>query len=572
MRLKSLSLTFAAAFILITWALSVAAETAKTADEVPRVHTATTEPRTGERLKTIPISKNPWGAAKSVVSLGPQSIGKISQGDRLEAALDMETTVCLKPNALHPGSGQPCVGKMYSYDPNFRTKIVLAPNERATAPSKTLQISPTVQDLCTQKQPNRNHHCRVEISWSGINFDDLSELPCDPNACYVNVVMSAYHKKAKPGEQVVLGSSDDNKHISQGRAKLSTVLYEPAGQQPERVYQTDQTARSTAPVVAKGAKENFKVIASLPLRELRAGNQLKVDARAVTRINKLPYIVFQRTELILTDSPGSVSEKDRVASKTADSPTRVGVSNGYNCTQGASGHTDPCRIQKTGILSIRQGSPKTLYLNLIVGTQAHGISTQYNKWKPSDVIGVESAEIEAQVYKGDASCSSCQTGGGPGSGKTFGPGDNPKGRDGELVNRLRKLEITQGRYSCFEQTGRHLVTCPWYSKGQFGDSRQYECDQKAFYDTKKKRWDVKPCKDAIGAQLWHLIQERGEIPTYTGVCDEQPSKDNPDRLRCKWFADGVRDDQSTFFCKGYATYSLKSNDWTDIDRCRDPRA
>src|SRR5262245_45773654 len=69
----------------------------------PTVQTATTEPRSAERVKTIAIGRKAWQRTTSVVSLPPSSVGTIHDGDRVEASLDLEVTICLKPNANHGG-------------------------------------------------------------------------------------------------------------------------------------------------------------------------------------------------------------------------------------------------------------------------------------------------------------------------------------------------------------------------------------------------------------------------------------------------------------------------------------
>ncbi|MGI8727853.1 MAG: hypothetical protein ACR2K6_09295, partial [Solirubrobacterales bacterium] len=71
------------------------------------VRTAMNPSRSGDLVKTIPISKQPWQETRSVMSIGPNQLGSLSPGEVVEAASDMELTICIRPNPLHPGEGQP---------------------------------------------------------------------------------------------------------------------------------------------------------------------------------------------------------------------------------------------------------------------------------------------------------------------------------------------------------------------------------------------------------------------------------------------------------------------------------
>lgn len=147
------------------------------------MRTAATEHGKAERVKTLPISKQPWQEARSIMSVGPEGVGALIAGDRLEAAGDFEVSVCLKSNPLHPGAGQPCVGDIYSYNPTIRAKLVLASSGGATGPAGTQNISRTQSLTCTQDLPARNHHCVVSVPWSSLKIADPDSLPCRADAC-----------------------------------------------------------------------------------------------------------------------------------------------------------------------------------------------------------------------------------------------------------------------------------------------------------------------------------------------------------------------------------------------------
>jgi hypothetical protein len=79
---------------------------------------------------------------------------------------------------------------------------------------------------------------------------------------------------------------------------------------------------------------------------------------------------------------------------------------------------------------------------------------------------------------------------------------------------------------------------------------------RAFYAD--PQWDLNPCKEAIGAQLWALLDQRGDTPLSAGTCDEISGN----RLKCNWSANHT----TPLWCKGDAIYSLDDHSWR-IDPC-----
>lgn len=523
------------------------------------VRTAATEHRSGERLKTIPISKKAWQKPRSVLSLSPNQVGRITAGDRIEAATDVEFSVCLKPNPRHRSKGRPCNGRIYGFDPKLRLRLVLAPKADSAGPGRTMPLSNIASSVCTQKQPDRNHHCVLQIPWSGINVPDPSALPCESGACRINVVASAFHGKAKRRQKVVVGSANEQGKIKQGKAKLSSVLYRGGKGAPDKVEQTAKRARGKFSIAAKGAPRKRYVAVSIPVRDLRAGDQLVVDSRLVTNIGHLPYNAFQRTEILLADGPGKTEPKQsRHANKVAESTTRIGADNGFNCTQGSSGHRTPCAVRKTGVVSIKRGSSEPLYVNLVVAQSAQGIAPLRDRWRSGHRAKVAKRGnfIRVERRRGTSSCASCATG----SGVRFDPDREPKGaKQRKLVKQLARFGITQGTLSCTRRSGRPLV-CRWASAGRYNESRTYECSSKSTWRKKKRRWTVKACGDALGAQVWDILQRRELHPTFAGACEK---REGVQIYICKWYA-GI---ERVYFCKGGARYDASKRNWS-VGPCR----
>ncbi len=519
------------------------------------VRTTSTEYGKAERVKLLPITKQPWQETRSVMSLGSERVGELLAGDRIEAAGDFEVTTCLKPDPRHPGGGQPCIGDMYGYNPTIRAQLVLAPSASATGSSETKAISKTKTLTCRQDHPVRNHHCVVSIPWSGLKIDDPSSLPCPSGACSVNMLVTAFNPAAGSGEKVVVGSSDDNKRIHQGLAQLSSVRYRGKGK-PSKVWRGGR-ARKTMPVVPDGSKPKRTVIYSAKVSRLKAGDQLVVDARAQAAINRLPYNVFQRTEVVFAKTKKST----KAFGKPLDTTARVSASSGFNCTQKKSAHARNCDIRKTGVLSVKKNVKGPFYVNLVAGQQAVGIDTQTRRWRSGHSSRVQKGGyVRVERYSGSSACKTCSTGW-----TSFNAVNRPtSGKPAKLVSQLAPFGITSGAYNCSGRSDGSYV-CKWRSEGRFGDSPKYSCETRATMRKKAKRFKLKVCKSALGAQLWdRLLNVQNPVdPSFTGSCDEQNGGD----FKCKWFGDMMHGPQAGKGCKGFGVYKLPEHRWV-IDPCR----
>lgn len=520
------------------------------------VRTAATDYGKAEQVETIPISKQAWGDARSAMSLPPERVGELAAGDRIEAAGDFEVTVCLKSNPRHPGSGQPCVGDIYAYNPKIKAKLVLAPTATATGDNQTKAISKTVSLQCSQQQPARNHHCVVSVPWSGIKIDNPSSLPCPADACHINMLVTAYNGGAGGGDKVVLGSSDDKKRIHQGLAQLSSVRYRPGDTKPKTAW---RGGRATSKLPIKSEKQGIKrkVIYSAKVSRLKAGDQLVIDAKARTSIGQHPYNVFQRTEMVFAKSKRSTKPYGKISDTTA----RVSSSNGFNCTQKKSAHSNVCEIRKTGVFAVKKNAKGPFYVNVVAGQNAIDIGA--SKWRSGDKAKVQSkgGYVKVKRYSGSSACSTCSTGW-----IGWGPGNKPNGgRPAKLISQLEPFGITNGAYNCAGRKGGGYV-CKWRSEGRFGSSPKYQCETRADWSKNRNAFNLNVCKDALGASLWNELTKLAVpplLPSFAGVCEEQKDGD----FRCKWFADVAGGPLEGKGCKGFATYKLPEHRWV-IDPCR----
>lgn len=329
------------------------------------IHTATTG-NDSELVETIPIGRSKGSKPRTVMALGPESVGTLRDGDRLELSAEVEVSVCLMPNELH-GSDRPCIGRTYGYDPTVIAELKLAGGS-ATGGANAVPLGRR-KLTCTQTVPNRNHHCVLVIDDAAIDIDDADELPCAADACSVNLVLSAHDKQAKSGDLLVVGSDAGGKSVNGDKGRVNLLRLRPGSQGRERPLVSEARRRSTLPIAPESAPVSDRVIYSLELGGLTQGEQLVIDGRMVAKISQHPYNVFQTTGIVLSEDPESAS-REGWPERVGDLNGQIAEANGFNCTLGSSAHENPCVARKVGVLEITRDSPKTLYVNLVAGMAA----------------------------------------------------------------------------------------------------------------------------------------------------------------------------------------------------------
>jgi hypothetical protein len=115
-----------------------------------------------------------------------------------------------------------------------------------------------------------------------------------------------------------------------------------------------------------------RVVYSLPLANLRDGEQLAVGASITLDISHLRYALRDSTRLILAESPRDTRQTSFVKHHALNRG-EVTENNGSNCTQ----DERDCTSRKVGVIEMRRdvvrgGRPVPLYLNLVtvVGPKA----------------------------------------------------------------------------------------------------------------------------------------------------------------------------------------------------------
>lgn len=330
-----------------------------------------------ERVRSVPISRRPRSQPRVVMSLGPGKLKTLRSGDRVDTRAEVEvSTTCLEWM-------RKCVGRRYLFSPRVAARLVLARGAHRAKGPLTRPLTGWRRRTCSQKLPARNHHCVLTIPRAGRLVRNASRLPC--RNCHVSLVVSANHPRAKRGQRLVIGA-DDHRGVAQNKGQLAATVYRPRAARELAITRksTEAQVRRLPMGPNRSGAARRRVVYSVRLGGLRAGESLVIDGRMVGKIKHLSYNALVQSRLILATHPTSRVRTWR-AKQIGGHHGLVGPQNGFNCTQGRSGHRDPCVVRKTGVMRIVRdarehpvkgtGDRIPMYVNLIVGTRATGVQS-----------------------------------------------------------------------------------------------------------------------------------------------------------------------------------------------------
>jgi len=255
---------------------------------------------------------------------------------------------------------------------------------RDTGPAQTLQIGRAERITCSQRQPHRNRHCLLSLPRREITLP--AKLPC-AQSCWVSLVGEAVNRKAKPGHKVVVGSHERSGKIHQSRSDLVVARTRPGDAPPAKPLVSTKPRRKQLPLVDEGQGVRDRVVYSVPVKAPRAGEQIFAEAALRIRIGHLKHKVAVRNQIVLAEKP-TATQPGRAARRiTADKKRgKISLRNGWTCTKGPSAHKSPCLVHKPGAIRIASSSPRTFYVNLVVGTEARLLDGQrFRKGKKARV-------------------------------------------------------------------------------------------------------------------------------------------------------------------------------------------
>jgi hypothetical protein len=322
---------------------------------------AATTGNDSELATTLAIATRPWRRPRVVMSLTPADLPTLYAGDRIKASAElMVSTTCVSP-------GPRCIGRRYRFSPLARAKLILTNAKSVTGGRGAVKLATPKSVRCSQRGPDRNHHCVLVFRNARHRVGDSSDLPCPPTRCFINLVAEAHSSRARKGNVLVVGADKPNGEVNQDKGRLNAVVVRPGALPPDR-YRTRQRLRRKLPVLADGAHRP-RVIYSLKLSHPHAGDVFVTSASQRTSIGGLPYSVLVSHRVILAASRGA-SSSSPFAMRVSSSYGQFGETNGFNCTQGPSAYRSPCLSTKAGLIRIRRapsrnGRPVPLYVNLI---------------------------------------------------------------------------------------------------------------------------------------------------------------------------------------------------------------
>lgn len=334
-----------------------------TEDDPPKAVVSTTG-NDSELLKAVPISKQAGKRERVAMSLGPDQLKRIGSGERLTVSSEVQvSTTCVS-------KGPRCVGSHYEINPSVTARIVLSPSASAAAPG--FALSSTVKKLCKQRRPNRNHHCTLTIPNTTTTIGDLSTLPCPANACFVNLIVGAANKRAKPSNRIVLGADRPDGTVTQDKGRLNVIQARAEVPEPTTASSTE-LVNTTLPLT-EGKKEKRRVVYSVPIVAPKKGEVIAFDSSYLTGISELRFNTFVSSRVSFGESP-TATEPSGVARRVSILRGDATESNGFNCTLGPSGFANPCTTVKAGATRIARdgvddaGLPATVYLNVVAAAK-----------------------------------------------------------------------------------------------------------------------------------------------------------------------------------------------------------
>jgi hypothetical protein len=326
-----------------------------------------------ELEKTVPISRHEGQQKRVVLSVDPPKLGRITAGDLVKATGELEVSVtCTEPSPQ-------CVGRLYDFSPHVEVRPIIARRRHAR---NGLPVGRWERITCSQRLPNRNHHCTLTVDGDGRRIADTSKLPCPPARCHLNLVLSAYNGHARRGNLLVIGGDGDS-GIEQDKGRLNAGVYQPGDLKDfppaHRPIVTRRRMVGHIPVAEHDGDMGERVLYSVRLSRLQAGEQLVVVARAHVGIGSLPYNALLRSQLVLSERPRSTDHRG-LPGLVEGANGEADESNGFNCTRGASDFRTPCLIHKVGVLRMvqdarrhpyqDQGRRVPLYVNLVTSAAA----------------------------------------------------------------------------------------------------------------------------------------------------------------------------------------------------------
>jgi hypothetical protein len=365
-----------AGLAVLAAALATAATAAPAAAAPPPVDAFTTGPHS-ELRKTVPITRDRDAAPRVVLSMGPGKLAGLRRGDRLELLSEVQVTVdCDKPSPR-------CAGRPYDFDPRVRVTLELA---RRAAPGGRTRVIARRDLTCRQRLPNRQHHCPVAFD----RTVRAANLPCAPDGCFANVVVSAWSPRARGDQRMIIGANKPSGRIVQNKSRLSAIRLAP-GTTAERL-QTSRLRRRS-----QRLRPRRKAVLSQKVDGLERGDVLAVTAALRSDVRHLGYNALVGAQLVVARGPHA-TQPSRLVRRAVWMEGEISPLNGTNCTPVQS----PCSTRKAGAIKVRRdveggsGATAPLFVNLVVRTKQKRVEREHGAR-----LRFRGGRLEVRRYAGD---------------------------------------------------------------------------------------------------------------------------------------------------------------------------
>jgi hypothetical protein len=307
-----------------------------------------------ERTDLVGIEIPP-GQNQVIMSLGrgndpDTSLPDLRAGDQLEVSAELEVTTDLTPTELTQNHGKGCASQPYDYPPEVTAALILTTSATGILPAAgTSVIASKIVSISHDA-----HHfvfvfdrARVTVppGWQGRGV--------------VNLILAVSHASALAGQCLLIGQNEPDGSVAPDMGGISAARLRGHSPRP----QVQREARLRVQGIRIHGNQAPKVVYSLPLKDLRANEQMTVYAKVAASATKLATRARLSTRVFLADSPTQTTPGSGYASQVAANKGRVTKRNGFNYLPGRVGPP----TQKAGVLRIIKDVPpsRTVYLNVV---------------------------------------------------------------------------------------------------------------------------------------------------------------------------------------------------------------
>lgn len=334
-----------------------------------------------ELKKTIPIGTVAGKGRKVVLSLGADSdtdspLPDLAADDRLLAFAELElTTDADDPH--NPGR----IGNAYTYAPDVEATMLLADDPGATEAKRGRAIE-LVRKPWKGTISHQRHHEVVTFGDGELSIP-AGGLPWRGPA-YLNVVVSASHRKAKPGDVLLVGQNETTPVVVQDMAGIRVVRFRPASS-----HGPDATIENACLCGEIAITKKHTVVLAHELPALAKGERLLVEGHLVTDATGLPAPARISTRMFIADRPDQV-EPGGAATTCVTWKGQLSKFTGFNCIP-ADG---PQTTRKYGVAKVVAAPAGDLYVNLVAVSGA-----PFGGTRATDRLRIDTARSRLEVTR-----------------------------------------------------------------------------------------------------------------------------------------------------------------------------